>query len=137
MNKKIFEITKLGLRSDRTKEGYGYKYAPLENVIDVLKEPLFLNKIGYAFTFDGTNLNITVCDLETGETLTESQFPVIEAKNCQDLGKAITYGKRYLLKTVFNVSEVDDPDDVDNGNFNAPTGGTKKTNTLKKVDFFA
>lgn len=136
MNKKIFEITKLGLRNDRVKEGYGYKYAPLENVIDILKEPLEKQHIGYVFQFDGSMVSITVCDLDTCETIIESQFPVIEARNCQDLGKVITYAKRYLLKTVFNVSEVDDLDDIDNAEIikkaNA-ANNTKKTTVLPKA----
>lgn len=139
MNKKIFEITKLGLRNDRTKEGYGYKYAPLEKVVDILREPLERNHIGYVFTFDGSTVMIMVCDTDTGEAILESQFPVIDAKNCQDLGKVITYAKRYLLKTVFNVSEVDDPDDIDNKNFIDKANAlskSKQPNTLKKESFF-
>lgn len=136
-NKKLLAVTSLGLTNDRTKDGYGYKYAPLDRVVEVLKEPLEKAGIGYYFTFDGTSVMITVVDLETGDDIVESQFPVIEAKNCQDIGKVITYGKRYLLKTVFNISEVDDPDDVDNANFNGSPKGSKKTNTMPKVDFFA
>lgn len=133
--KRLWLVTRLGLTNDRTKDGYGYKYAPLDMVVEKLKKPLEEAGLGYYFTFDGSFVYIHVIESETGANVLESGFPVIEAKNCQDLGKAITYGKRYLLKTVFNISEVDDPDDVDNANFNGTK--PKKTNTLPKVEFFA
>ena len=136
---KLCSVTALGLRNDRTKDGYGYKYAPLEAVIDILKEPLEKAKIGYYFVANKDEVTITVLDLETTGVLVTSQFQILEPKNCQDIGKSITYAKRYLLKTVFNVSEVDDPDDVDNANFMDKANklnNTKKPNALPKANFF-
>lgn len=135
---RVLAVTRMGLTNDRTKDGYGYKYAPLDRVIEILRKPLDENGIAYYFTFDGefVTINVVATDQECTPLL-ESKFPVIEAKNCQDLGKVITYAKRYLLKTVFNISEVDDPDDVDNANFNGAPKGGKKTNALPKVEFFA
>lgn len=112
-NKKLLQITTMGLTSDRTTKGYGYKYAPLNEVVAMLKEPLEKVGLGYYFTLDGSSIMITVSDIENGEDVMESTFPILEAHTNQDLGKAITYGKRYLLKTVFNISEVDDVDDED------------------------
>lgn len=129
----------MGLTNDRTKQGYGYKYAPLDVVVDMLKQPLAQVGVGYYFTFDGVTLMITVCDLATGENILESSFPVLEAKTNQDLGKSITYGKRYLLKTVFNISEVDDIDDPDNASFvadAAKVSATKKPNVMPKAKAF-
>lgn len=139
MNKKLCAVTALGLTTDRTKDGYGYKYAPLDVVIDKLKKPLEKAGLGYYFTLDGASIHISVVDLDKGDIIQESMFPILDVKSNQDLGKAITYGKRYLLKTVFNVSEVDDPDDEDNGNFieKAKTlNNNKQPNTLPKKNFF-
>lgn len=138
-NTKLLKITSMGLTNDRIKQGYGYKYAPLEVVVDMLKTPLRDVGLGYYFTFDGVTLMITVCDSETGEDVVESCFPVLEAKTNQDLGKSITYGKRYLLKTVFNISEVDDIDDPDNASFvadAAKVSATKKPNVMPKAKAF-
>lgn len=129
----------MGLTNDRTKQGYGYKYAPLDVVIDMLKEPLKEVGLGYYFTFDGVTLMITVSDIDTGEDIVESNFPILETKTNQDLGKSITYGKRYLLKTVFNISEVDDIDDPDNASFvteAAKVNATKKPNVMPKAKAF-
>lgn len=129
----------MGLTNDRTKQGYGYKYAPLDVVIDMLKIPLREVGLGYYFTFDGVTLMITVSDADTGEDIVESNFPILEAKTNQDLGKSITYGKRYLLKTVFNISEVDDIDDPDNASFvteAAKVNATKKPNVMPKAKAF-
>jgi hypothetical protein len=129
----------MGLTNDRTKQGYGYKYAPLDVVIDMLKAPLREVGLGYYFTFDGVTLMITVSDADTGEDIVESSFPILEAKTNQDLGKSITYGKRYLLKTVFNISEVDDIDDPDNASFvteAAKVNATKKPNVMPKAKAF-
>lgn len=138
-NTKLLKITSMGLTNDRTKQGYGYKYAPLDVVIDMLKGPLREVGLGYYFTFDGVTLMITVSDADTGEDIVESSFPILEAKTNQDLGKSITYGKRYLLKTVFNISEVDDIDDPDNASFvteAAKVNATKKPNVMPKAKAF-
>lgn len=138
-NTKLLKITSMGLTNDRTKQGYGYKYAPLDVVIEMLKKPLEEVGLGYYFTFDGVTLMITVSDKDTGDDIVESSFPVLEAKTNQDLGKAITYGKRYLLKTVFNISEVDDIDDPDNASFvadAAKANATKKPNVMPKAPAF-
>lgn len=138
-NTKLLKITSMGLTNDRTKQGYGYKYAPLDVVIDMLKAPLREVGLGYYFTFDGVTLMITVSDADTGEDIVESSFPILEAKTNQDLGKSITYGKRYLLKTVFNISEVDDIDDPDNASFvteAAKVNATKKPNVMPKAKAF-
>lgn len=138
-NTKLLKITSMGLTNDRTKQGYGYKYAPLDVVVDTLKEPLKEVGLGYYFTFDDTTLMITVSDLESGEDIVESNFPILEAKTNQDLGKSITYGKRYLLKTVFNISEVDDIDDPDNASFvneAAKVNAAKKPNVMPKASPF-
>ena len=138
-NTKLLKITSMGLTNDRTKQGYGYKYAPLDVVIDMLKIPLREVGLGYYFTFDGVTLMITVSDADTGEDIVESNFPILEAKTNQDLGKSITYGKRYLLKTVFNISEVDDIDDPDNASFvteAAKVNATKKPNVMPKAKAF-
>lgn len=129
-NKKILEICSMGLTSDRTTAGYGYKYAPLNEVVAMLKEPLEKVGLGYYFVLDGSSIMITVSDLETGEDVMESSFPILEAHNNQDLGKSITYGKRYLLKTVFNISEVDDVDDED---LNRELAAARATKNKAKV----
>ena len=80
-------------------------------VVDVLKEPL--EKVGLSYYFYTTTsyIGIEVVDLETGEDVLGSLFPLGNIQTPQDMGKAISYAKRYLLKTVFNVVEQDEDDD--------------------------
>ena len=59
---------------------------------------------------------ITVADIEGDQALISSFFPITTTEP-QKMGSAITYAKRYLLTTVFNViAEEDDDGNAAQGN---------------------
>lgn len=131
-NKRLLKITAKGLTIDRTKDGYGYKYAPLDEIVALLKPELEDVGLSYVFKLQEDKIIINVYEYDSGSFVETSDFPIKNANTNQDLGKAITYGKRYLLKTVFNVSEVNDIDDEDL-NKEAVAAGQKKTTVLPKA----
>jgi len=111
--RRLCEITRMGITATKNAKNpfYKSKYAPLDVVVDVLKEPLDKAGLSYYFYTTTSYIGIEVVDLETGEDVLGSLFPLGNIQTPQDMGKAISYAKRYLLKTVFNVVEQDEDDD--------------------------
>lgn len=97
---------------------YNSNYADLQTVIEALREPLEKAKLGYLFDtsklvnkFTGEIMGweIAITVIFDGRDIAYASFP-INANDPQQFGKAITYGKRYLLTTVFNVIAEEDDD---------------------------
>lgn len=120
MSKKISNIARLGISCLKNADNpyFNSKYADLGAVVDALKAPLEAEGLGYYFSIFNTDdsaggggfwqVIITVVDLETGKTEGTSAFP-ITCLEPQKFGSNVTYAKRYLLTTVFNViAEADD-----------------------------
>lgn len=115
--KRIAKISSKGITCIKNAENpyFNSKYADLATVVQALKEPLEQEGIGYMFrldnTVDGTGWQVVmiVSDLESGESLNMSFFPIVSTEP-QKMGSAITYAKRYLLTTVFNVIAEEDDD---------------------------
>lgn len=121
MSKKISNIARLGISCLKNADNpyFNSKYADLGAVVDALKKPLEKEGLGYYFSILNISSNptndgwfwqviITVVDLETGKTEGTSAFP-ITCLEPQKFGSNVTYAKRYLLTTMFNViAEVDD-----------------------------
>jgi len=54
-------------------------------------------------------LNTVVTHLETGVAVAQSNYPLVQDKpGPQPLGSCITYARRYALKTLFDMVDVDD-----------------------------
>ena len=108
---------------------FNSKYADLLTVEESLKEPLKLVGLGYFFSVKANEgawvLSITVYDLTADSVITTSEFPLVNTE-AQQFGKALTYGKRYLLTTIFNVIAEEDDDG------NSISGNTDKKELPKK-----
>jgi len=99
-------------------EGYGYNYADLPSIIEIIN-PL-LKKNGLSFTqplefADGVRVIRTVLiHLETGQTLESTvDVPVVSLGKMNDyqaLGSGITYMRRYSLSSVLGIVADDDND---------------------------
>lgn len=146
MSKKIANIARLGISCLKNSDNpyFNSKYADLGAVVDALKEPLEKEGLGYYFsilnvtpnpTGDGWSWQviITVTDLETGKTEGTSAFP-ITCLEPQKFGSNVTYAKRYLLTTVFNVIAEED----DDGNATTTKPNVKREPKVlnKAQDFF-
>jgi hypothetical protein len=96
-------------------QGYGYTYADLPKIFEVIN-PL-LKKYGLGFTqlINGTDLITIVFHVETGETIeSKTQIPQnVALKGMNDfqvLGSAITYLRRYALSSILGIVSDKDTD---------------------------
>ena len=141
--KRISEIARQGITCIKNAENpyFNSKYADLGTVVQALKEPLEKAGLGYHFRVDNTiegngwMVVLDVVDIEEDKTLLISFFPITSTEP-QKMGSAITYAKRYLLTTVFNVIAEED-DDGNAAQGNKPTLPKKAPSPLmpaSKVD---
>lgn len=107
----------------KSKQAYGYKYATLDSLIDMLR--LVLPKHGLWFMqmptrFDGKSTLTTRVFHESGEWIEDSiEMTDTElqgkANDTQKVGASITYFRRYALSSIFGVASDEDVD----GNLNS------------------
>jgi len=117
-------------------QGYGYKYAALDQIIAILRE--VLPKYGLSFTqnLQSSDEEINVVCIETivfhksGQRLQPSWFkvPVEQGKMSliQAIGSHITYARRYALSAVFGLASEEDIDGAV-----AKSSPAKKSKTIK------
>ena len=92
------------------------KFADLGQVMDCLEGPLANHGLVVTQTMaEGNVLVTTLWHAESGESL-ESRMTLMPAKNDpQGQGSAITYGRRYALKALFGMVDVDDDGNAGSG----------------------
>lgn len=102
---------------NKDKAGYGYKYATLDNVLNMLKE--VLPKYGLGFiqspeTIDGRDGVTTTIIHESGEFMSTryelEPTPVKGTNITQQRGASITYARRYSLCSAFGIATEEDLD---------------------------
>lgn len=131
--KKMHDIQKMNLRVKKTEDNpfFKSKYVPLEAIQDIL-HPIVIEKGLVVFhRVRDRELVTTVVDVDTAEAL-ESAFPISEGIKPQEVGSAITYGKRYNLGALFNI--ITDDDDDGNGS-SQPPKTSKVVRNLPAEDF--
>lgn len=110
----------------KTASGYGYKYTPIDDIINGLRPLLAANGLVVTQTVgEGTGdtiaLTTTVMHAPSGEWLSETATipaPAVgKANAAQQAGAAITYLRRYALSALFFLASEGDTD----AEANAPT----------------
>lgn len=103
----------------KDKAGFGYKYATLDNVINMLKDVLPKYDLGYAQfpeTIDGKDGVTTIVIHKSGEYLSAryemDATPMKGTNLTQQKGASITYTRRYALCSVFGIPTEEDTDGV-------------------------
>ena len=96
-------------------KGYGYSYADLPAIFEVINPLLKKNGLGFTQTVNGTQLCTTVFHVETGETIEGCadipQGVELKGQNSfQVLGSAITYMRRYQLSAMLGLVTDKDTD---------------------------
>lgn len=84
-----------------------FKYATLGNIIDKVKPVLTAEGIIFSQVMEEGNLKTIITD---GESELSSSHPLPQANNPQDLGKWITYLKRYQLCSILGIVGEEDVD---------------------------
>lgn len=143
MSDKLSRISRMGISCLKNADNpyFNSKYADLATVVQALKVPLDAEKLGYYFTITNIvdsegnpaywEVEISVFDLESGKVIATSAFP-ITCLEPQKFGSNVTYAKRYLLTTVFNVIAEED----DDGNATAPQPKREPKVLNQAKDFF-
>lgn len=126
----------------RSKEGYGYKYVTLDDILNMLKE--VLPKYGLGFvqfpeTVDGHDGVTTTVIHESGEYISaryEMEATPVKGTNVtQQKGASITYTRRYALASIFGIASEEDTDGVAGGKPEATQYMTEEQRSI--IDSFS
>ena len=96
-------------------KGYGYTYASLDNIVEVITPLLKKHGLGFTQPLDGSSIKTILFHAESGESI-ESTLEIpqgVELKGMnqfQVLGSAITYLRRYSLASVLGLVTDEDTD---------------------------
>ena len=96
-------------------KGYGYTYASLDNIVEVITPLLKKHGLGFTQPLDGNSIKTILFHTKSGESI-ESTLEIpqgVELKGMnqfQVLGSAITYLRRYSLASVLGLVTDEDTD---------------------------
>lgn len=106
----------------KNKDGYNYKYASLDRIIDLTKPVLAKHGLCVVQTLSSGEATVGITTMiihESGESISDTlMLPATEMKgtnSVQALGASITYGRRYGLCAILGISADDDTDAADDG----------------------
>jgi hypothetical protein len=96
-------------------KGYGYTYADLPTILNVINPLLKKWGLGFSQPLDGNKVRTIVFHVETGETLESSidipQGVMLKGMNdFQVLGSAISYLRRYSISSILGIVSDKDTD---------------------------
>jgi hypothetical protein len=96
-------------------QGYGYTYADLPKIFEVINPLLKLHGLGFTQLINGTDLITILFHVESGETIeSKTQIPqgvqLRGMNEFQVLGSAITYLRRYALSSILGIVSDKDTD---------------------------
>lgn len=116
-------------------QGYGYSYADLPKIFEVINPILKKYSLGFTQPIDGNYIKTILFHTETGETI-ESSTAIpegVQMKGLNDfqvLGSAITYLRRYALSSILGL--VTDKDNDAAGEQSGKPKGTQKNTSPSK-----
>lgn len=92
---------------------YRYSYAPLSEVVDAVRKPLATAGLSYTQIVqqhEATGITLVTMLMHKSGQWICSQYPLPKGLNSQDMGKAITYARRYSLCAILGIAAEDDDD---------------------------
>lgn len=123
---KIFEAKKKfrKIKKTETNPHFKSKYADLEEYLDAIESDLADQKVMIYACLIGNSVVSRIVDLDSGEYL-ESIDDIQRDQSPHQRGSAITYSRRYAIKCLLNLVDVDD-----DGNAASPVPANSKMQTL-------
>jgi hypothetical protein len=117
-------------------QGYGYSYADLPKILEVINPILRKHGLGFTQAINGNDIETVVFHVESGETITsKTAIPQgVQLKGMNDfqvLGSAITYLRRYSISSLLGI--VTDKDTDASGEQEAPKKPAIDTKRLAKA----
>lgn len=104
---------------EKTKQGYGYKYAPLESIVEQTKELRSACNFSYKFDTDETEKGLVIyCIVKHIAGHSEQSKAFIDKEtttkmnSSQQSGAVMTYGKRYAFVNAFGILTGDEDTDA-------------------------
>ena len=96
-------------------QGYGYSYANLSTIFDVINPLLKKHKLGFTQLINGDTIKTVIFHTESGESIeSETNIPQgVQLKGMNDfqvLGSAVTYIRRYALSSALGLVTDKDTD---------------------------
>jgi hypothetical protein len=112
---KVFKIQEKNLTVIKTaanaafkQNGKVSKYADLNSILDVIIPELNEVKLVTAFMLTGDGLIMQVTDIESGEWIRFTCQLNLVGQTAQQVGSQITYFRRYMFNSMFNLQAEDD-----------------------------
>ena len=110
------------------------KYADLATVYEVTRKPLVENGFSYIHSLttqeDGTHFVDTLLMHETGGTFKTSLPLIINKRDMQGLGSAITYAKRYGISMIVGLASEEDDEGKGAGTAKGNVNNSTKANPI-------
>lgn len=105
--------SKMGpLKKDSDNPYFNSKYASLEAVLEVIKEPLFDSGLFVTQSIIGNELVTTVSTVEGEEKAYHYPLACKDPQSPQAMGAAVSYARRYSLMAIFGLAAEDDDGNV-------------------------
>ena len=108
----------VSVTSQRTGKSYTFSYAPLDTILNSVREPLAKNGLAIAQLLDDGHL-VTMLLHESGANLT-GRTTLPDSPDIQAFGSTITYLRRYAIQSLLGIAAEED-DDGNRGVGNSPT----------------
>ena len=95
-------------------QGYGYSYADLPKIFEVINPLLQKHGLGFTQLINGQQIVTILFHCESGESIeSKTDIPMIQLKGMNDyqsFGSGITYFRRYCLSTILGIVTDKDTD---------------------------
>ena len=96
-------------------EGYGYNYADMGNIFEIIKPLLKTHGLAFTQVLDGKNIKTILFHVESGETLEgsleiDTSVKLGNMNTYQVFGAAVTYYRRYSLSCMLGLVTDEDGD---------------------------
>ncbi len=119
---KIFKVQEKELSVVKTSANAAYKqngkvskYADLNSILSVVIPELNEVKLVTAFMLTGEGLIMQVTDIESGEWIRFTCQLNLTGQTAQQIGSQITYFRRYMFNSMFNLQAEDDDGNLTSG----------------------
>ena len=116
-------------------QGYGYSYADLPKIFEVINPLLQKHGLGFTQLINGQQIVTVLFHCESGENIeSKTDIPMIQLKGMNDyqsFGSGITYYRRYCLSTILGIVTDKDTDAAGEQVKNEPKKFTERLEEVK------